>query len=607
VPLVSVLIAATVPDIKADGIAAGIVARDDMILIEQRVVTLNQVPGILARVPEHQKTALVLVGSAATTEELTDKLLKGRANLVILRVDIVGDEVRVALRDIGLQSLLSTLRELAEHVGSSPEERFTTIQVSVTDTDESSKVQHDLSSARPLLRAAVRWIHGVLQRAVSQLPEENSDLPGGALTKAAVAKLMADPRPSESPDLVSGAPEITLHETLLRADATTEPLAAIAQALQLTRLEFRLLLLVLAPELDPRYQRCMALLQDDASRRAGTVALLASLLGNPPEVRLRLSMSSHGARWRLWDTANGHVPPADETMRLDPHLVEWILGSRDALDQDVRVRRLTRASVWAGATLLDSQEDAARALEAVRRTLLSAQTRNDPAWVVFSGNAAARWRALLERGAQLLDVAPIRVDAALTSAADAADLDDAGCRIGRMARMMGRPLIVDAENVPPQEDERLRRLLEAIGRSAARASIICSDLTRIARILGVARFSVISDAAEPASRVVLVKSAAQQLHLQWSEDKVGAHALQYPLREDGFELAVRLALSRPLLGRARRLCGWHRHRDCPIGQRHGLLVHRRIDGLDDLSMRGEHLLQNFSEILEEMKPIGNSV
>jgi hypothetical protein len=36
-----------------------------------------------------------------------------------------------------------------------------------------------------------------------------------------------------------------------------------------------------------------------------------------------------------------------------------------------------------------------------------------------------------------------------------------------------------------------------------------------------------------------------------------------------------------------------------------LLVHRRIDGLDGLSMRGEHLVQNFSEILEEMQPIGN--
>jgi hypothetical protein len=46
-------------------------------------------------------------------------------------------------------------------------------------------------------------------------------------------------------------------------------------------------------------------------------------------------------------------------------------------------------------------------------------------------------------------------------------------------------------------------------------------------------------------------------------------------------------------------CGrwWHRDRDAPIGQEHGLLAHRRIDRLHGLVMCGEDLFQGVVEIL----------
>ena len=49
--------------------------------------------------------------------------------------------------------------------------------------------------------------------------------------------------------------------------------------------------------------------------------------------------------------------------------------------------------------------------------------------------------------------------------------------------------------------------------------------------------------------------------------------------------------------------GRHRHGECPIRERHRLLALRRIDGGEDMTLRDEHLLQGFPEILEQMEAI----
>ena len=49
--------------------------------------------------------------------------------------------------------------------------------------------------------------------------------------------------------------------------------------------------------------------------------------------------------------------------------------------------------------------------------------------------------------------------------------------------------------------------------------------------------------------------------------------------------------------------GWHGHGHRPIGQRHGLLAHRLIDGVEGVALREEHLVQRFPEILQQMKAV----
>jgi hypothetical protein len=63
-------------------------------------------------------------------------------------------------------------------------------------------------------------------------------------------------------------------------------------------------------------------------------------------------------------------------------------------------------------------------------------------------------------------------------------------------------------------------------------------------------------------------------------------------------LPVGLALHGTLLRWQGKVVGWYRDGKRPIRQRHGLLVHQGIDGVEGLAMGAEHLVQGLPEILE---------
>lgn len=68
-------------------------------------------------------------------------------------------------------------------------------------------------------------------------------------------------------------------------------------------------------------------------------------------------------------------------------------------------------------------------------------------------------------------------------------------------------------------------------------------------------------------------------------------------------LPAGVVLRGALLLRPGHVVGRHRHGECPIRERHRLLALRRIDGGEDMTLRDEHLLQGFPEILEQMAAI----
>src|SRR5262249_11860132 len=152
------------------------------------------------------------------------------------------DLVHITVRDPRLDSLLNSLRGLVEGVNAGGQERVTHVV---------------LRSPRPVLKASIDWNHQLLRDAVARVPDENGDVNGLSVTRATLLQALdaADTRADRPRDLQYA--DAALDVALAAADARQEPLAAAKHGLDLSRLEFRMLVLSLAPELDLRFQRCI--------------------------------------------------------------------------------------------------------------------------------------------------------------------------------------------------------------------------------------------------------------------------------------------------------------------------------------------------------------
>ena len=98
---INVLVAATAPDIEAEGIAAAVAERMDMTLVEGRVLTVAEMGALLESTPLSEPCAVVLVGPHTDTEEPAERYLAERPNFVVMRVDApVGDVVQPVLKPL---------------------------------------------------------------------------------------------------------------------------------------------------------------------------------------------------------------------------------------------------------------------------------------------------------------------------------------------------------------------------------------------------------------------------------------------------------------------------------------------------------------------------
>jgi ATPase family associated with various cellular activities (AAA) len=141
-------------------------------------------------------------------------------------------------------------------------------------------------------------------------------------------------------------------------------LVILAQLFRLGRLEQDILLLCLAPELDNRFERLYAYLQDDVARRYPTAALAqdALLAGQraAPDIRLALSPGSPLRRYRLLraDSSSG-TSWNEEPLRLDRRVGDYLLGINR---HDEQIETLARP-IAGSATLDPASEELVRHLE----------------------------------------------------------------------------------------------------------------------------------------------------------------------------------------------------------------------------------------------------
>lgn len=495
-----------------------------MSLFDPRILSASQVDSLLDSIPPLPRCVLVVVGHPADTAEVAARWLDRRADIAVMHVDVVGDVVRIAVRSLTVDPLLTALRQLLERVvGQAPGQVV------------------PIGTARPsLLDASIDWLHQVLREAVDNVPDQNGDAHGLSVTRTTLLELLDAPAERDAnsrPRALTDA-DAALDRALAAAQIDDEPLAAVAKVFDLSPLEFRMMMLALSPELDPRYQLCIGFVLEEIGRRAGTPAFYSALLGATASVRSELAEYGALTRWLVFDGQ----PAADEPLRIDPFLAQWILGDRDALPNDSRVRRVMRLAAWPGVALLQRDEERTRAAALIDKLRTTAQ------WVLLGGDDPAAWRALIDLGAQSRDIAPIRVELARLTGVDFVEIEDCARRIARIARLTGRPLVIDATRADggEGEDDWIRLFLATLDGMACPAAVICREPARIARILGPVTYELAEQPAlPPAARVAALRAAATGAEAYLTDDTAAALANRYPLSVDGLEQAMRLASSRP--------------------------------------------------------------
>jgi hypothetical protein len=538
---INVLVAITSADLTgAEAIAENVDARQDMRRVENRCVPVSEVDRVLDSLRD-STCAVILLGRSSDTSEMALRWVAARPNIVVLQLDVVEMRlVQIRLRDPGLESLLNGLHGLVEGLGEGGRDRFARIRL-IESSDSNT-------AERPgtrLLAACTVWADKVLREVVN--------------VDEALRSSNEEPTPMRWLDSLAertrrrdalAAADDALDRELAEADSTVEPLAIAKRVFGLGTFEFRLLILALSPELDARFQRLIGLCLDDIGRRLGTMALFRLLLGKTRDQ----SGSENLTRWLAFEGLPARPLSAEEPLRVDPFLAQWLLGDSSALASDPSARRVLRAAEWPGAMLLERLAEREMAETLVGR-LNSADYHDplgqltppsQPQWLILADDEAASWRALLEVGAAARRSAPIRVEPTRLATADPAVVEECAVRIARLARLTRDPLVIDiADSGSHGEEDYLGLFFATMSGLNCRGAVICRDEARVVRLLGKAPYEAFRETPLPAAaRVAAVISAATKAHLYLTDATAASIASRFPLQLDGLDQAMRLARSR---------------------------------------------------------------
>lgn len=513
------------PDMKADVIEHAVRGRHDMQLLFDRAMSVGELSEILRQLGPVNRLAIVLVGWPDDTRQMSQKIFHLRDDAVILQVDIPDADVRFDIRDPGLEELFNALRSLATGAKVARETSFKLEHKHATEP-KNTMVQS------ALYLAAVDWLNAVIQHAVEQMPEDADVISTAATSKTSICHDL-----EAAPEVWEGCQQAAarLQHALSVADPQTDRLSALHRGLGLTWLEFRLLILALGPELGIKYQRAYGFLQDDMSRRTGSLVFYCSLLDRTLTARFKLSEADAFSRWRILDNSS---PAADEPIQLDSALVRWILGDVHVLLSDTLLQGLIRLEVWQGRELIHRSKERAKAKELID-WLTSSQRAG---WLVLSGNQSTNWKALLEsacQNGQLIRICTARLKG--DGREMRVDWDTIAARIARLRILLGWPLVIDV-GTEAESGSELSELLRGLTRYEVRAAIVCNDLGEISQDLGRGELTILTaPVLSKGARTTAVLRAARLANAKLEIEEAVALQARYPLSVEQLENASKIA------------------------------------------------------------------
>jgi SpoVK/Ycf46/Vps4 family AAA+-type ATPase len=188
------------------------------------------------------------------------------------------------------------------------------------------------------LLAALQRLDHLLEKAIASAqvvygPQADVDpFRGLHISHQEVEQLLT--RPAGIPTLYRDETPVEFHA---EAGSGIAPLAWLAKELDLSPFDQDLLMIALAPELDLRYERLYAYLQDDVSRRRPGVDLALNLLCPTVQAKLmrrshfgsHAPMIRHGLLHLIPDPNQIQPPLLAHYMKLDEQVVRLLLGQKD--------------------------------------------------------------------------------------------------------------------------------------------------------------------------------------------------------------------------------------------------------------------------------------
>ncbi|MBV1800611.1 ATP-binding protein [Siccirubricoccus sp. G192] len=485
--------------------------------------------------------AFLLIAGPADIDAQIRALAEAHPGVCLVAVEPRADRIRLEVPQLGLDGLVSLLRSMPATSlgGKGMAERIAHVAIALAEGNQENQADTRDGIITDWLDATLR-----LHIARSRVADDEK-LPGLTLSAATADRLLAQRRGRSAeiaPDLLldmHAQAEARLTKSLDAEEEEVTRLTRLARRIRLDSIEVKALLLCLAPELDPTYQRVYGLLNDDLSRRSATLGLVASVLGEPATMRHRLATLGGLARWRLVEPHHDAALAADHTLRVDAAIAAWLIEDRPLAAADPRFSGWLHAGSWGGSELVDGWPETER--------LAGLLGDAAPGFIVLGGStpAADEWCAIAEAAAQRQDRELLRVVPPSSTPSGSADPSEAAARIARAARLLDLvPAIVpDGHGADPGT---AIALLEGLARQPGFAEsgpvLLLADPGPFAAALAPGRYIVLARAptAMPA-RVDMLRNAASRHGVGLAKAGAERLAAVFPLASAAISNAAELA------------------------------------------------------------------
>lgn len=400
------------------------------------------------------------------------------------------------------------------------------------------------SRTRAGLFGALGALDGVLEgaltlaRSVYGWEPESSQFRGLFITRDDVERMLE--RPVAASPIADGAGAARLHSL------TEIPgIADLSERYGLDWFDCAVLLIALAPELDLRYERVYAYLQDDVTLRRPTVDLALNLLTTDAESKLQ--RRSHFAsdapllRSRIIELpapVNQSDPPLlSRTVRLDPQIVRMLLESDEL---DARLAPYAK-QVTSDRSLVSLPLPPGHA-EALRRLAFGARAESTPMRIAFGGAPGGLKRRTAEALAGELGRPLLVLDGARL-ASSASNLEQIVAVAFREAELSNAILLIVLDEAG--DEVRLHRLVaDAAAGSLADVVISWRAAPRLPEPLNL--FEVEFPLPPFETRRLQWQVSASARNLRVSEEEIESLAERFRLNPDEIESAMAIAGARAL-------------------------------------------------------------